>query len=404
MNQTNNTVLTILVASVVVGAVTGVASAHEGIPDVVKIGGLFDVSGSWAAAGEEAKSVAELAVDDFNEYLAAIGADWTLEMKVEDAQANSEVARTKITDLYGTSGINMILGVGFSQHIVTALSYIDNNNILVISHASQAPNLAIDDTIFRLRPNDVQQAPVVNAMLKDAGIEVLGTVTIGDTWGDGLKDSVSDIFNGTVVELFRYNPDALEFSAEVNFLDDDIKRLIETHGADKVGVLYVGTDEFQLLIEQTRLYENIDKVRWFSTTTQADSVPDLIGNEWMREFYDNTNFTAVQSVPVDTNSITRHVNNWVMENYNQTAGVYSYPSYDSVWLLGTSILQAQTTDIDVLKEVIPLVARHSLGSVGSLELSEEGDLLGGSNEIWQVVDGEWVRIAGYDPTNQSLTP
>ncbi len=404
MNQTNNTVLTILVASVVVGAVTGVASAHEGIPDVVKIGGLFDVSGSWAAAGEQAKSVAELAVDDFNEYLAAIGADWTLEMKVEDAQANSEVARTKITDLYGTSGINMILGVGFSQHIVTALSYIDNNNILVISHASQAPNLAIDDTIFRLRPNDVQQAPVVNAMLKDAGIEVLGTVTIGDTWGDGLKDSVSDIFNGTVVELFRYNPDALEFSAEVNFLDDDIKRLIETHGADKVGVLYVGTDEFQLLVEQTRLYENIDKVRWFSTTTQADSVPDLIGNEWMREFYDNTNFTAVQSVPVDTNSITRHVNNWVMENYNQTAGVYSYPSYDSVWLLGTSILQAQTTDIDVLKEVIPLVARHSLGSVGSLELSEEGDLLGGSNEIWQVVDGEWVRIAGYDSTNQSLTP
>ena len=404
MNQTNNTVLTILVASVVVGAVTGVASAHEGIPDVVKIGGLFDVSGSWAAAGEEAKSVAELAVDDFNEYLAAIGADWTLEMKVEDAQANSEVARTKITDLHGINGINMILGVGFSQHIVTALSYIDNNNILVISHASQAPNLAIDDTIFRLRPNDNQQAPVVNAMLKDAGIEVLGTVTIGDTWGDGLKDSVSDIFNGTVVELFRYNPDALEFSAEVNFLNDDIKRLIETHGADKVGVLYVGTDEFQLLVEQTRLYENIDKVRWFSTTTQADSVPDLIGNEWMREFYDNTNFTAVQSVPVDTNSITRHVNNWVMENYDQAAGTYSYPSYDSVWLLGTSILQAQTTDIDVLKEVIPLVARHSLGSVGSLELSEEGDLLGGSNEIWQVVDGEWVRIAGYDPTNQSLTP
>lgn len=404
MNQTNNTVLTILVASVVVGAVTGVASAHEGIPDVVKIGGLFDVSGSWAAAGEEAKSVAELAVDDFNEYLAAIGADWTLEMKVEDAQANSEVARTKITDLYGTSGINMILGVGFSQHIVTALSYIDNNNILVISHASQAPNLAIDDTIFRLRPNDVQQAPVVNAMLKDAGIEVLGTVTIGDTWGDGLKDSVSDIFNGTVVELFRYNPDVLEFGGEVNFLDEKIEELIEAHGADKVGVLYVGTDEFQLLVEQARLYENIDRVRWFSTTTQADSVPDLIGNEWMRDFYDNTNFTAVQSVPVDTNSITRHVNNWVMENYNQTAGVYSYPSYDSVWLLGTSILQAQTTDIDVLKEVIPLVARHSLGSVGSLELSEEGDLLGGSNEIWQVVDGEWVRIAGYDPTNQSLTP
>lgn len=402
MKQTN-IVLAALVASVVVGAVTGVASAQSSIPEEVKVGGVFDVSGNWSVDGEEAKSVAELAISDFNEYLAAIGADWRMVMQVEDAQANTSVALDKVQSLR-SSGIDLLLGMAFSSHIQTAKSYIDSNNILVISHASQAAHLSIDDTIFRLRPNDNNQAPVVNAMLKDAGIEVLVTVTRGDAWGDGLKDGVGGLFDGTVVELFRYNPDAVDFSVEVSILDEDISELVEEHGADKVGVLYVGTDEFKQIIQQMDLYENVDKVRWFSTATQADSVPDYIEDAQIREFYENTMFTAVRSIPGDINSITKHVDDWVYEKYNRTTSVFSYPSYDSVWLLGTTILQTQTTDVDVLTEALPLVASRSFGSLGHLELNDGGDLTSSINEIWQVVDGEWVKIAGYDQVNQSLTP
>ena len=55
--------------------------------DTVTIGGVFNISG-WAE-GERSKTAAEFAVDDFNEYLDMIGADWNLKMRVEDTQENA---------------------------------------------------------------------------------------------------------------------------------------------------------------------------------------------------------------------------------------------------------------------------------------------------------------------------
>lgn len=375
------------------GAATDSAAAQSGgIPEVVVVGGIFDVSGNWSLEGEESKAVTEMAINDLNEYLAAIGAGWSMSMQAEDAQANASVALDKIQSLR-SRGIDLFLGMSFSSHIQTAKGYIDANNLLVISHASQAANLAIDDAIFRLRPNDNNQAPAVDAMLKDAGIEVLATVNRGDTWGDGLVGGVAELFDGEIIELFRYNPDAVDFSVEASILDEDIGRLVEEHGADKVGVLYIGTNEFILMIQQMSLYDNIDDVRWFSTNTQAGNSV-LLDDPQVFEFVRDTQLTAVRSI-AETNSLQKYVNDWVVERYGRTASIFTYPAYDAVWLLGMSIQQAQTIDVDTLREVVPMVARTMLGSAGHLELSEAGDLANSSYEIWHVVDAGWAKDADY---------
>lgn len=385
--------LALLAVIMIAGAATGSASAQSGgIPDQVVIGGVFDVTGNWSLEGEEGMSAAELAVDDFNEYLAAIGAGWTMTMLVEDAQANASVALDKIQSLKGR-GIDLLVGMGFSSHIHTAKGYIDSNNMLAISHGSQAANLAIDDTIFRLRPDDNNQNPVINAMLKDAGIEVLATVTRGDPWGDGVKLGMEEIFEGEVVEIFRYNPDAVDFSVEASILDVELGRLVEQHGADKVGVLYVGTDEFQLLIQQIEFYENVGKVRWFSTNTQAGN-SILVEDPIALEFAQKTQFIASRSV-TDNNSIKTYVDEWSREKYGRTPSVYSYAAYDSIWLLGTAIQQAQTTDVHTLTSVIPAVAKNMIGSSGHMELNASGDLASSRFEIWQVRSDGWAKVAEY---------
>lgn len=375
------------------GAAASGAYAQSGeIPDQVVIGGVFDITGNWSLEGEEGKSAAELAVDDFNEYLAAIGAGWTMTMQVEDAQANASVAFDKVQSLKGR-GIDLLVGMGFSSHIHTAKGYIDSNGMLAISHGSQATNLAMDDSIFRLRPDDNGQSPVINAMLKDAGIEVLATVTRGDPWGDGLKQGVEETFEGEVVEIFRYNPDAVDFSVEAPILDVEVGRLIEQHGADKVGVLYVGTNEFLLLIQQLDFYENVDKVRWFSTNVQAGN-SILVEDPVAFEFAKKVQFIASRSV-IDNNSIKTYVDEWALERYGRAASIYSYAAYDSIWLLGTAIQQAQTTDVHTLTSIMPAVAKNMIGSGGHLELNEAGDLASSTFEIWQVTGDGWVEVAEY---------
>lgn len=385
--------LYVVVLCVLLGSVSVALAQSEDVPEVVTIGGIFDITGNWSLEGEESKSVAELAVQDFNAYLDGIGADWSLAMQVEDAQANASVALDKIQSLR-SRGIHLFVGMGFSSHIQAAKSYIDSNDLLVISHGSQAANLAIPaDAVFRLRPDDNNQAPVIAAMLRDAGIEVVATVNRGDTWGDGLIAGVADVFEGELIELFRYNPDSVDFSVEASILNDDLDELIRMHGADKVGVLYVGTNEFLLMIQQMAPYDHIDDVRWFSTNTQSGNSA-LVDDEQAFEFVRATQFTAVRSVS-GANSIQEYVNEWVMENYGRSASIFAYPAYDSVWLLGTAIQLARTTDTDVLAHTIPMVARTMIGSSGHLELNDAGDLASGSYQIWHVTDSGWSIAAEY---------
>ena len=351
----------------------GAGAAYAEVPDEVVVGGVFDITGNWATEGEEGKTAAQLAILDFNEYLEDIGADWRMKMRVEDAQAIGSVAFDKVQTLHG-SGINILLGMAFSSHLSLSTGYIESNNMLALSCCSQAGNLAVDDNIFRLVPNDNNQAPAVNAMIEDSGIEVLVMVTRGDTWGDGIRDTLAGIYDGTIVDGFRYNPDAIDFSAEISLLDEQLGELVDEHGADKVGVLYVGTDEFLLMVQQMRFYENVDDVRWFSTNTQASSI-ELVQDDDALAFTETTMFTATRQQVGTANHITAYVDMLLNDTYGRNASPYSYAAYDSVWLLGSAILQAGSTETDDLVGAIPLVAERMIGASGPLRLTDGGGIL-----------------------------
>lgn len=387
--------LVILTAVIAMGITTGTAAAE--IPDVVRIGGVFDITG-WAPEGEEAKFAAEVAVEDFNAYLETLGADWSFTMSSEDAEAKPATAFQKVQAFKGKN-VDLLIGMGWSSHITLSKGYIDSSNILVISHASQAVTLSVPDSIFRLVPNDNNQAPAVVAMLERAGVDVLLPTIRDDPWGNGMLTGVTNLFDGTVEEAIKFNPDAVDLSAEAGYIDQKVGELIDEYGAEKVGVLYVG-EKFDILIQSMNLYENPSDVRWFSTTNQAKSTT-LIEDPITLKFAQDSKLETTLSVS-DSNSIKIYLDEKVREQYGRDPSSYTYPSYDSVWLLGTAILHAQTTDPAVLTEVLPLVARHSYGAVGHLELDENGDLASSAYEIWTVINGEWVQNGTYDQASQSV--
>lgn len=376
-------VLAVAAAGMLPGA--GLASAE--IPEVVRIGGIFEYN--WAE-GAEGAVISEMAVEDFNAYLEDIGAGWSFRLNAEDTQSSAAVSLEKVHAFNG-AGVKILVGLPFSQYISQAISYIERNDMLVISHAAQAANLAIDDTIFRLVPNDSYQAPAIVKMLDDAGIEVLVTVSRSDTWGDGHVEGVRALFGGTMESGFRYNTDAQEFSVEVGVLDAVIAGLVERHGAGKVGVLYVGNDEFLPMMQAMRYYENVSKVRWFGTNTQSFKTY-FFEDPLARDFAEATQFTTTRSITTTDNKIKDALDARYVEMYNATISTYGYAAYDSIWLLGFTILQTQSTDAETLANAMPHVASHMLGASGDLTLTEYGDLATAEFEVWQVYDGAWVQV------------
>lgn len=363
--------------------------------DTVTIGGVFNISG-WAE-GEKSKTAAEFAVDDFNEYLDMIGADWNLKMRVEDTQENANIAFNKLMDLR-SSGIDLVVGMAFSHFITLAYNYIETNDILVISHAAQAADQEIDDGVFRLVPNDGQQVPAISAAVQNANVTVLVTMSRIGSWGDGIVDGVEDVFDGEVAKLIRYDYETADYSAVVSFLDAEVAKLIDQHGVDSVGVLFVGNDEFIHIIQQMKLYDNISKVRWFGTNNQAGQ-SYFQTDPIIREFADKTGFTAVRSTPAQSNVISAALDERFMERYNTTATIYNYAAYDAVWLLGMTMLQTQSTESATLIKAMPAVALHTIGASGHLELSQGGDLVNAAFEIWGIQDGQWIKLGEYTPAD-----
>ncbi len=395
-----NRILATLVAITIVSMMSGVGVALAEIPEEVTVGGVFDITGSWSEEGSMSRTAAQYAVDDFNAYLVDIGAEWQMKLLIEDSQALGPVAFEKVTSL-NSRGVDIILGMGFSSHLHQSASYVENHNMLIISHASQAANLEIDDNMFRLVPSDSNQAPAVVAMIENAGIEVLVPFIRDDTWGNGMLNAVKEQYSGTIPDEFKYATTNLEFSAEISTLDLRIEDLINEHGADKVGVLYVGTDEFLTIIEGMKLYSNVDDVRWFSTNTQATNEA-LFQNEDAAEFVDTVMLTVTKQGGSRANHVTAHVDDVLNATSERAPSQYVYASYDSVWLLGVTMLQTGTTDVSTLVNAIPLVAEHMIGAAGPLRLTDDGDLAYAEYSILQASGGEFVTIYDYDPATDSL--
>lgn len=394
-----NRIFATFVAITIVSMMSGAGVALAEIPEEVTVGGVFDITGSWSEEGSLSRTATQHAVDDFNAYLVDLGAEWQMKLLVEDSQANGSVAFDKVSSL-NSRGVDIIFGMGFSSHLLQSADYVESHNMLVISHASQAANLEIDDNMFRLVPSDSNQAPAIVAMIEDAGIEVLVPFIRDDVWGNGILNAVKEQYNGTIPDEFKYATTNLEFSAEIGTLDLRIGDLIEEYGADKVGVLYVGTDEFLTVIEGAKLYDNVDNVRWFSTNTQATNQA-LFQNEVAAEFVDTVMLTVTKQGE-SANHVVDHVDSILNATSERAPSQYTYAAYDSVWLLGIAILQTGTTDVSTLVNAIPLVAEHMIGAAGPLRLTDVGDLAYAEYSILQASGGEFVIIYDYDSATDSL--
>jgi len=81
---------------------------------------------------------------------------------------------------------------------------------------------------------------------------------------------------------------------------------------------------------------------------------------------------------------------------------FSYSSYDTVWLLGLALLEANSTDVDAVKSAIPIIAANYSGAIGPTTLNENGDLKQANYDIWGVRDGEWKKLGNYTKATDSI--
>lgn len=372
-------------------------SAYAEIPEEVKVGSLLPLTGGYSSVGVQVDVATQLAIDDFNAYLEEMGAGWQFVLTREDSASNPVISLEKIQTLH-TGGSDIVFGPAGSERVSNVKSYVDSNNMIVLSCCSTSPAISIPgDRIFRIVADDFNQGLALGKLLEHEGIEAIVTIHIGDTYGDGLIDAATSNFmsrGGAVSENgIRYNPDTSEFSVSVSTLADEVQKYVDMYGADNVGIVVVAFDEIVSILQAADNYPVLKDVHWFGSETIAQSGP-ILDDRIASSFVSEAGLSTVQLL-LDTGDKADHVMEALADEFGDSPNAFVYTGYDAVWLVGLSILEADSADPADIVIVLPYIAADYSGALSSTRLNENGDLATVNYQIWTTSGTQWTSDATY---------
>lgn len=345
--------------------------------NTIKIG----VTSSSTSGLELTHVITKMAEEDINKYCIKSGLPFSFEFLISDNKSQPAVA-LKNTLIFKTMGINLVVGHGWSSHCQACLSYVFENDMLLISPSSTSPLLAIpNDNLFRLCPTDLVQIPAIAEMLWSWGIRACVVIQRGDAWADGIYNVFEKEYSargGVILERIRYATEVTKFSRYLQKANDIIKRATAQYGLTHVGVEILSFSEAAKIVNQAKDYPALSSVKWFGSDGTA-LTPQLIDDApYISEKLKI--FSTLVAPPASLKFIELYDRYFSLTS--QPLGYYSACMYDSCWIYAMSVILTGTTDAEQIKMVLPGVAENFYGVTGWCRLNINGDRYLANYDIW----------------------
>jgi len=339
---------------------------------------------------------------DYNEYLEILGYDVEIEYLIDDATGQAAVHLEKVQG-FKAMDVNVFIGGLWSSQAQAALSYTNDNDMLMWSTSSTSPLLAIsEDNLYRMCPTDLVQAPAIAAMLKSQGVEAIILIYRGDAWADGIVTYFEPNFvdnGGVILEKIRYAGESTEFSNYLQIAENIAKDAVAEYGEGKVAIELIAFAEFVTMITQVEDYPTLYSLPWFGsdgTTLSQQAIDDAPRQSEHLKVY--STYAAPAESEVFANLYDRY-----FAMVSQPFGYYSACSYDVGWILTSTILESQSVDaVDLIPLQTPAAYRQ-WGASGWNRLNEDGDRYASNYQIWGYGDlGDGVQNVVYGMYDSTL--
>lgn len=367
------------------------AQERDVLEGTITIGSIAPLTGGASNYGADISEASKLAVVHFNEYLDKIEAPWSLEVNRQDSGTNPDTALDKIKEL-SKAGIKIIDGPALDYGINVA-ELATNENVLAMSCCSVTTELAQDDNVYRVVPGHPQHAAKLAGIMYADGITNVIPVGRDTLWINNFLDLTSEEFTSlnTTNSVENSIPYSTDMAAAVSDLAASVQMQVDMYGAANVAVLYVGFEENVEFIKLASQQEILDDVRWYGAELNTVS-PNVTTDDQAQAFATMVQLTSVQPMVHDNRITVQIQEHFADTTLGRQPSVYANYEYDGVWLLGLAMLEAQSTDVDKVKDVLADVARKYVGASGNLELDSNGDRIEGHYATWRVIDGNWTEI------------
>lgn len=353
----------------------------------ITIGALLDITGPDPDEG--IVTAMQVALGYLNQLYNTMGSEISFNLMVEDDAGDTNLAITRL-NVFVTKGINIIVGPSSSQLLGNIYSTIAQKNIVVISLASTSPYLSIpNDNIFRLWPDDSQQAKVSAIKLEKDGVRNVIVLLTDDSYGQAYLEQFKAYW--TAGPLFSLPVNSTNLADQLLLVEEAIEGSIQPHGSTsnpnqqgpgKYGVLLIvdietGVNIFHHAANDTK-YKQLRNIMWIGTDSMAQGKA-LVEDKEASKFAIAVNFSASVFSIDPTTSTYQQALNALHPNkpFNGTVFLDSreLTAWDSVFLIGKLFAgsRGQGLPPDLTRMALSDFANSSYGASGWLALNQNGD-------------------------------
>lgn len=378
----------------------------------IPIGALVDLSGPLTTYGKDIQTTTEIAKEDINDYFESNDMPYRVETYTEDTKVDPNVCLQKIQSLYG-KGVRIIVGPMGSGEVKNVASYVDDNQILVISPSSTTVpqllglnNPEDKKYIVRFVSTDGFQTTAISKVAQELGVKAVVVTYIGNSWGKGLDEFGTKNFEEAGIKVsdthVEYpDPPPADFTPYISTLEDEVNKLEEEYDASEIAVVTFSYEEVATMLAQTSSNSELMNVQWIGCDGTAKSskvIEDVADKASKVGLYSTVSEMKGQAYD--------ELNETYYDRTGNTPKSYGLNAYDAEWVLALAAAQVHeetgTLDTEKIAETVPEVSeKYSEGEYGvypvsgPINLNEWRDRMVPQYEVYEVQDGKWTNTGTW---------
>lgn len=358
---------------------------EAGEEDVIKIGSMFELTGSAAAYGTSMNNAVHMAVDEINEDGGINGKQ--VEVVEYDTKTDETEAASLTTRLGTRDQVTAIIGPATTGSMQAAIPSANTAQVPIMSPTATDDGVLTDSNgevhpyAWRTSFTNSFQGSALAQFANDE-LDAKSAVILSDNSSDyaiGLTETFKKVFDGEIVASENFSEGETDFSAVLtNIKDMDFD------------VLYVPGyyEEAGPIIKQAREM-GLDQPILGPDGMGNEILRELAGAENMNDIYYTSHFVVTSEDP----AVQEFVSDY-KDEFNVEADMFTGLAYDSVYVLKEAIESAESSDPKEVNETLKNITDFP-GITGTFSFDEMHDPVKTVNII-EIQDNEEAGVYEVD--------
>mgnify|MGYP000865101056 CR=1 FL=1 len=372
----------------------------------IKIGILLSLTGVNSSMSKGILSAIEKAKVDIDMVLSRYySSNSTVELIVENTNSDPETAYAKIVELKN-QGIQYVIGPNSSAELARVASYATENGMLILSPASTAMSMALQDHVFRLTLTDDKQSKALAILAQDLGYTHVEILYRDDSYGQSFTQYFTEYFQslgGTCGTTIAYDSQSSDFQSAIAKAEAQVTTAVATYGLNHTAVLIVAIDEVTSILESISTSSILSQVRWFGTDGIAQNSvftdhPAAVAFAQKTKLIASCMGTGTDALVVPSEVM----GNELTDHLGDVPKAFDVAGYDAAWIFALYSIYSDwypLSDSQKLADDFLFLINKTVGYLSYNFVNEMGDRQFGDIEFFQPVAAgdsvNWNKIASY---------